>query len=121
MATVLIVEDSPTDQHHCKTVLEKNGYQVETLDDGTRCLERARELKPDVVLMDVVMPGMNGFEATRQLARDSVTSDIPVIIITTKDQETDKVWGLRQGARDYLTKPIDDAALMKAVSAVLGQ
>ncbi len=120
MATVLLVEDSPTDQHHYKTVLEKSGYQVEALDDGSRCLDRARELKPDVILMDVVMPGMNGFEATRQLARDSGTSEIPVIMITTKDQETDKVWGMRQGARDYLTKPVDDKALVKAIRSVMG-
>lgn len=120
MATVLIVEDSPTDQHHFKTVLEKNGYKVETLDDGSTCLERAREIKPDVVLMDVVMPGMNGFEATRQLARDSETGSIPVIMITTKDQETDKVWGLRQGARDYLTKPVGDAALVESIRNALG-
>ncbi len=120
MATVLIVEDSPTDQHHFKTVLEKGGYQVETLDDGSRCLERTREIKPDAVLMDVVMPGMNGFEATRQLARDSETANIPVIMITTKDQETDKVWGLRQGARDYLTKPVGDKALTDAVRKAIG-
>lgn len=115
MATVLIVEDSPTDQHHFKTVLEKNGYKVETLDDGSNCLERTRAMKPDVVLMDVVMPGMNGFEATRQLARDSETADIPVVMITTKDQETDKVWGMRQGARDYLTKPVGDSALVESI------
>lgn len=119
MATVLLVEDSPTDQHHYKSVLEKKGYQVETLDDGERCVERTRELKPDVILMDVVMPGVNGFEATRQLARDSETAGIPVIMVTTKDQETDKVWAMRQGARDYLCKPIDDASLVKSIQSVL--
>ncbi len=120
MATVLIVEDSPTDQHHFKTVLEKNGYKVETLDDGSDCLARTREIKPDAVLMDVVMPGMNGFEATRELARDSETANIPVIMITTKDQETDKVWGLRQGARDYLTKPVGDSALVESIRSAIG-
>lgn len=115
MTTVLIVEDSPTDQHHFKTVLEKNGYKVETLDDGSNCHERTRTLKPDAVLMDVVMPGVNGFEATRQLARDSDTANIPVIMITTKDQETDKVWGMRQGACEYLTKPVGDSALVESI------
>uniref|UniRef100_UPI00106DC895 response regulator n=1 Tax=Pseudomonas aeruginosa TaxID=287 RepID=UPI00106DC895 len=79
----------------------------------------ARQEKPDVVLMDIVMPGLNGFQATRQLTKDAETSAIPVIIVTTKDQETDKVWGKRQGARDYLTKPVDEETLLKTINAVL--
>lgn len=121
MATVLIVDDSPTEQHHCRKILEKAGFDVESVDDGETSLERARELMPDLILMDVVMPGMNGFEATRQLARDAATANIPVIIITTKDQETDKVWGLRQGARDYLVKPVREQNLLQAVQAILGE
>ncbi|MBP5143673.1 response regulator [Pseudomonas chlororaphis] len=79
----------------------------------------ARQEKPDAVLMAIVMPGLNGFQATRQLTKDAETSHIPVIIITTKDQETDKVWGTRQGAKDYLTKPVDEDTLIKTLNNVL--
>ncbi|MDZ7748058.1 MAG: response regulator [Halofilum sp. (in: g-proteobacteria)] len=119
MATVLVVDDSPTEQHVCRKILERHGFEVESVEDGEHSLERARELRPDVILMDVVMPGMNGFQATRQLVRTPETSHIPVIIITTKDQETDRVWGMRQGARDYIVKPVREDALVAAVKAVL--
>ena len=120
MAKVLVVDDSPTEQHVCRKILEKHGFEVESAEDGEHSLERARELKPDLILMDVVMPGMNGFQATRQLAKEPDTADIPVIIITTKDQETDKVWGLRQGARDYIVKPVKENDLVSRVQALLG-
>ena len=119
MATVLVVDDSPTEQHVCRRILEKNGFEVVSVEDGEHGLEKAREVRPDVILMDVVMPGMNGFQATRQLARSSDTAHIPVIIITTKDQETDKVWGMRQGARDYIVKPVREDALIASMRAVL--
>jgi twitching motility two-component system response regulator PilH len=119
MAQVLIVDDSPTEAHVLKGMLEKNGFETEIAESGAAGVERAKAFKPDLVLMDVVMPGLNGFQATRQLTKDPETSDIPVIIVTTKDQETDRVWGLRQGAKDFLTKPVSEQRLMEKVNAVL--
>jgi twitching motility two-component system response regulator PilH len=119
MAQILIVDDSPTEAHVLKGMLEKHGFQVETAENGTEGIERAKELKPDLILMDVVMPGLNGFQATRQLTKAAETSDIPVIIVTTKDQETDRVWGMRQGARDFISKPVAEKTLMEKINLVL--
>jgi twitching motility two-component system response regulator PilH len=119
MAQILIVDDSPTEAHILKGMLEKNGFEIETAENGTEGIERAKELKPDLILMDVVMPGLNGFQATRQLTKNTETADIPVIIVTTKDQETDRVWGLRQGAKDFLTKPVSEKILMEKINAIL--
>ena len=119
MAQVLIVDDSPTEAHVLRGMLEKNGHQIEIAESGKEGIARAKACKPDLVLMDVVMPGLNGFQATRQLTKDPETSAIPVIIVTTKDQETDRVWGLRQGARDFLTKPVSEQRLMEKINAVL--
>ena len=119
MAQILIVDDSPTEAHVLKGMLEKNGHQIYTAENGTEGIERAKELKPDVILMDVVMPGLNGFQATRQLTRDAETASIPVIIVTTKDQETDRVWGMRQGAKDYITKPVTEADLLAKINSVM--
>ncbi len=119
MAQILIVDDSPTEAHVLKGMLEKNGFQVETAENGTEGIERAKELKPDLILMDVVMPGLNGFQATRQLTKAAETSRIPVIIVTTKDQETDRVWGMRQGAKDFLSKPVAEKTLMEKINLVL--
>jgi twitching motility two-component system response regulator PilH len=119
MSQILIVDDSPTEAHVLKGMLEKNGYETEIAESGAEGIERAKAFKPDLVLMDVVMPGLNGFQATRQLTKDPETSEIPVIIVTTKDQETDRVWGLRQGARDFLTKPVSEQRLLEKINAVL--
>jgi len=119
MATVLVVDDSPTEQHVCRKILEKHGFEVASVEDGEKSLETARVLQPELILMDVVMPGMNGFQATRQLNRNPDTAHIPIIIITTKDQETDRVWGMRQGARDYIVKPVTERQLIASVKAVL--
>ncbi len=119
MARVLIVDDSPTEIHVLKTMLEKNGFEIVSATSGEEGIEAAKAQKPDVILMDVVMPGLNGFQATRQLTRDPATSAIPVIIVTTKDQETDRVWGLRQGAKDYVTKPAQESDLVGKIKAVL--
>ena len=103
---VLIVDDSPTEVHVYKTYLEKAGIDVviaDTAEDGIRA---AQEEAPDVILMDVVMPGMNGFQATRQLSKEDGTASIPIVLLTTKGAETDKVWGMRQGATAYLAKPL---------------
>jgi twitching motility two-component system response regulator PilH len=119
MAQILIVDDSPTEAHVLKGMLEKNGFEVETAENGTEGIERAKQIKPDLILMDVVMPGLNGFQATRQLTKDPETSEIPVIIVTTKDQETDRVWGLRQGAKDFLTKPVSEKTLMEKINIAM--
>ncbi len=119
MAKILIVDDSPTEIHVLKTLIEKNGHDVDTASSGEEGVVVAREMLPDVILMDVVMPGMNGFQATRQLSQQAETTDIPVIIVTTKDQETDKVWAKRQGAVDYIVKPVQEKALVDALKRVL--
>ena len=119
MARILVVDDSPTETEAFRSMLEKNGHQVLTAENGADGVEVARREKPDVVLMDIVMPGLNGFQATRQLTKDPSTQHIPVIIVTTKDQETDRVWGKRQGARDYLTKPVDENLLLQVIASLI--
>jgi len=119
MANVLIVDDSPTEVHVLKGILERGGHAVSSADNAESGIKAAKSVKPDVILMDVVMPGMNGFQATRALSKDPETQHIPIIIVTTKDQETDRVWGLRQGAKDYVTKPVDGNDLLAKVKAVL--
>jgi len=119
MARILIVDDSPTEMYKLTGMLEKHGHEVLKAENGADGVALARHEKPDAVLMDIVMPGVNGFQATRQLSKDPETAHIPVIIVTTKDQETDKVWGQRQGAKDYLTKPVDEDTLIKKLNDVL--
>ncbi len=119
MARVLIVDDSPTEIHILSNMIEKHGHAVISAENGESGIEVAKKELPDVVLMDVVMPGLNGFQATRHLKKNPETSHIPVIIVTTKDQETDKIWGMRQGAKDYLTKPVQEDNLIKTINAVL--
>lgn len=115
---VLIVDDSATDTHLLSEILKKNGYSVSTATSGEEGVVKAKKEKPDVVLMDIVMPGMSGFEATRSIAKDPETASIPVIICSTKGQETDKAWGLRQGAKDYLVKPISEKILVEKLKAL---
>lgn len=119
MARVLIVDDSPTETYKMSSILSKHGFEVITAENGEDGVTVAKRELPDVVLMDIVMPGLNGFQATRQLSREPTTSKIPVIIVTTKDQETDRVWGQRQGARGYLTKPVDGRVLVQTIEDVL--
>ncbi|MFO7703571.1 MAG: twitching motility response regulator PilH [Halopseudomonas sp.] len=120
MARILVVDDSPTELYKLTGMLEKHGHEVLKAENGADGVALARQEKPDAVLMDIVMPGLNGFQATRQLTKDPETAHIPVIIVTTKDQETDKVWGKRQGAKDYLTKPVQEDTLIKTLKSVLG-
>jgi twitching motility two-component system response regulator PilH len=119
MARVLIIDDSPTETYKLTSMLEKNGHVVLTADNGEAGIALAQKELPDVVLMDVVMPGLNGFQATRQLSKMPETAHIPVIIVTTKDQQTDRVWGMRQGAKAYLAKPITQEVLMSAMAEVM--
>ncbi|MDP2027824.1 PleD family two-component system response regulator [Sulfuriferula sp.] len=115
---ILIVDDSPTERFFLADLLGKNGYEINMAENGTEALEKAKLLKPDLILMDVVMPGMNGFQATRAISRDDEVKHIPVILCTTKNQETDKIWGMRQGAIEYMTKPIDGAALLQKIRSL---
>jgi twitching motility two-component system response regulator PilH len=119
MAVVLIIDDSPTELHLFQNMLEKAGFDTLVADSGEEGLKTARMASPDCILMDVVMPGMNGFRATRQLTKDPRTADIPVIIITSKDQETDKIWGMRQGAVEYVVKPVEDKELVAMINSVM--
>ncbi len=121
MAHILIVDDSPTEVYVFRTILEKHGYTVSVAGDGEEGMERIREERPDLVLMDIVMPGLNGFQATRQLTRDPETSSIPIVIISTKGEESDRVWGLRQGAKDYLAKPVSEEQLIGKIRSLLGE
>ncbi|MEM7276805.1 MAG: response regulator [Pseudomonadota bacterium] len=119
MTTVLIVDDSPTELHILQDMLSRNGFQTLIAEDGDSAIEQALEHTPDAILMDVVMPGTNGFQATRQITRHPETASIPVIMVTTKDQATDKIWGMRQGATDYLTKPIAEKDLLNCINKAL--
>jgi twitching motility two-component system response regulator PilH len=121
MTRVLIVDDSPTETFTLKSMLEAKGFEVLEAENGADGVALAREELPDVVLMDIVMPGLNGFQATRQLTKDTKTAHIPVIIVTTKDQETDKVWGQRQGAKGYLVKPVTEDQLAQTIQSVIDE
>ncbi len=120
MARVMVVDDSPTDKAFIKQMLERAGYEVIEATSGQDAVELARTQLPDCVVMDVVMPGMNGFQATRTLSKDPATAAIPVLVVSSKSQETDRLWALRQGAREYITKPVKEADLIGKIKAVLG-
>src|SRR6185295_17846874 len=115
---ILVVDDSPTDRHFLTELLTKSGYQVSAAESAEEALAKAKQVQPDLVLMDIVMPGLNGYQATRELSKDEKTKHIPVIICTSKGQETDRVWGMRQGARDYIVKPIKQAELLAKIQAL---
>jgi twitching motility two-component system response regulator PilH len=117
---VLVVDDSPTDLAVLTRLLAAHGHTFLTAADADKAIALAKSESPDVILMDVVMPGQNGFQATRTLARDPQTSGIPVIIVSSKSQETDVIWGMRQGAKDYIVKPVDSALLQSKLRAVAG-
>jgi twitching motility two-component system response regulator PilH len=115
---ILIVDDSPTERAFLESMLVKAGFQCVQAASGEEGVEMSKTQRPDLILMDVVMPGLNGFQATRAITRDEATKHIPVFICTTKDQETDKIWGVRQGAKDYLVKPIKADDLIAKIRAL---
>ena len=119
MAHILIIDDSPTDVRVFTTLLEKNGHRVSSAGSAEEGIALAKRELPDLVIMDVIMPGMNGFQATRTLSREAETSAIPVLIITTKSMDTDRVWGLRQGAKDFLVKPVAERELLARIQKLL--
>ena len=114
---ILVVDDSKTELHHLSDVLGKRGYTVRTAENGEEAMRRLEEEKPQLILMDVVMPGQNGFQLTRAITRDPRFVNVPVIMCTSKNQETDKVWGMRQGARDYIVKPVNADELVAKIHA----
>jgi twitching motility two-component system response regulator PilH len=118
MAKILIVDDSPSQLLGIQRIVEKLGHESITAEDGAAGVEVAKRELPDMVLMDVVMPNLNGFQATRTLKREASTSHIPVILVTTKDQDTDRMWGMRQGAKAYITKPFSESELSEVIARV---
>ena len=120
MARIAIIEDSLTDTAVFTDMLRRNGHHVISAGSAEEGMEMVRRELPELVLMDVILPGMNGFQATRALSRDPITSSIPVIIVSTKAMETDRVWGLRQGAKDFMVKPPSEADLIGRINSLLG-
>ena len=116
--SILVVDDSPTERYFLHELLLKHGFAVTTAENADDCLTKLRTALPDLILMDVVMPGMNGFQLTRRLARDPATESIPIIMCTSKSQQTDRIWGLRQGARDYVVKPVKAEDLLEKIAAL---
>jgi twitching motility two-component system response regulator PilH len=113
------VDDSPTEVHVMKKALEKGGFSTATAGDGQEGVRMAREMHPDLIFMDIVMPGMNGYQATRAIVNDPDTRTIPVVMVTSKGHETDRIWGLRQGAVDYLVKPVSPDQLVEKAQSTL--
>jgi len=120
MARILIVDDSPSQLMGIRRIVEKLGHDALTAEDGAAGVEAAKREIPDLILMDVVMPNLNGFQATRSISREPTTKHIPVILVTTKDQDTDRVWGMRQGAKAYITKPFSETELSELIAQYLG-
>ncbi|MFS8138065.1 MAG: response regulator [Thermomonas sp.] len=119
MARILIVDDSPSQLMGIRRIVEKLGHDALTAEDGAAGVEAAKREIPDLILMDVVMPNLNGFQATRSITREATTKHIPVILVTTKDQDTDRVWGMRQGAKAYITKPFSESELAELIAQYL--
>lgn len=119
MALILIADDSPTEIYILKKMLDDSNHIVITAEDGEEAVEVAKSKQPDLILMDVVMPKLNGFQATRKLSKDPETQNIPVIIVSSKNQETDKLWGMRQGAKGYLGKPVSKDVLIQEINSLL--
>jgi twitching motility two-component system response regulator PilH len=120
MAHILIVDDSPTDAYLVKNMLESQGYQTTEASNGEEGIQKAKEIQPNLIIMDVVMPGLNGFQATRKITKSPDTSAIPVVIVSSKDMESDRAWGLMQGAKEFLVKPVKQHELLETVKKWIG-
>ena len=120
MARILIVDDSPSQLMGIRRIVEKLGHEALTAEDGAAGVEAAKRELPDLILMDVVMPNLNGFQATCSITREATTKHIPIVLVTTKDQDTDRVWGMRQGAKAYITKPFSESELADMIQQMLG-
>jgi twitching motility two-component system response regulator PilH len=120
MARILIVDDSPSQLMGIRRIVEKLGHEALTAEDGAAGVDAAKRELPDLILMDVVMPNLNGFQATRAITREPTTKHIPIVLVTTKDQDTDRVWGMRQGAKAYITKPFSEDELADMIQQMLG-
>lgn len=120
MAHILIVDDSPTDAYVVKSILEKSGYKTTEASSGAEAVDKAAELMPNLILMDVVMPGLNGFQATRKITKNPATSSIPVVIVSSKNMESDRAWGLMQGAKEFIVKPVQQDELLAVVKKLVG-
>lgn len=112
---VLVVDDSPTDRQIVSTILQRQGYEVTTAVDGEEALAKIAAERPPLIVLDIVLPKMNGYQVLRQLKTAPETRDIKVILLSSKSQESDRFWGLKQGADDYIAKPYPDEALLAAV------
>lgn len=121
MARILIVDDSPSQLMGIRRIVEKLGHEALTAEDGAAGVEAAKRELPDLILMDVVMPNLNGFQATRAITREPSTKHTPIVLVTTKDQDTDRVWGMRQGAKAYITKPFSETELADIIQQMLGE
>src|ERR1700683_4290669 len=119
MPLILIIDESPTEMKVMQRALESHAYKPAAAADGAEGIRLAREMNPDLIFMDIVMPGMNGYQATRALANDPKTRSIPIIMVTSKGQQTDRIWGLRQGAVDYMVKPVSPDQLVAKAQATL--
>lgn len=119
MPKILIVDDSPAQRYTLCKMVEQGGHQAVEADSGERALEIVADIRPQVILMDIVMPGMSGYQATRKLSKNKSTRNIPIIFVSTKSGEADRAWGLRQGACEYVTKPVDPAMLLTAISEAM--
>jgi len=115
---ILVVDDSPTERYFLSDILIKHGFSVSTAENGEEALLKVKADRPQLILMDVVMPGQNGFQVTRAISRNPETQDVLIIMCTSKGQETDRIWGLRQGARDYIVKPVDPQELLAKIAAL---
>jgi twitching motility two-component system response regulator PilH len=120
MGTILVVEDTPSEMELMSHYLRESGYSVINAVSAKEALNLAIEQKPDVIVTDVVMPGMSGFELCRSLKKHPATEKVPIVICTSKNQEIDRLWGMRQGADAYVTKPFTREQLIRAVKLVAG-
>jgi len=118
ISKILVAEDSKTEQVHLRQLLESSGYEVEVVESGAAVLEKIEDFKPDLILMDIIMEGGDGYQTCRKLKRIDDAKDIPIIMVSSKSNEVDRKWAMKLGALDYIVKPYVDAELLKRLSEV---